>query len=111
MKKKIVSLVIIAVLSLALLAACGPDPQTAIIGTWECRDTSVSHEWICEFTFTNDGRFRDRDGDTGDYRINNNTLTLDFDMDGFGPFDLTMRFSGNTLRLSGDGLNVRLNRR
>jgi len=91
--KKILFIVVITMLGVALLAACTPDPETAIIGSWECRDDSLPHEYLCGLTFSSNGRFTDRDGDEGDWRISGNTITLDYDY--YQPHTLTLNFRGN----------------
>jgi hypothetical protein len=53
--------------------------------------------------FTAGGRFVDNDGDHGDYVINGNTIT--FNWDNFYPMSFTFRVSGN--RLTIDGANPR----
>jgi len=109
MTKKILSIILIAVLGVTVLAACSPDPKTAIIGGWECRDNSQDHDFVCELVFTADGRFTDRDGDSGDWRIFDNMLTLDFD--DYAPLTYSISFSGNNrFTLRGDDLRVILDR-
>jgi len=91
--KKGILLVVLAMLCVALLAACGngdtpeppepatpPSPAELIIGTWECHDTSQPHQWMCSLVFTADGRFTDGDGDDGDFVIDGDTLTFEFDL-------------------------------
>jgi len=109
MTRKFLSIILIAVLSALMLAACSPNPQTAIIGGWECRDNSQPHDYICELVFTNNGRFTDRDGDAGDWRIFDNMLTLDFD--DYAPHTYSISFSGNNrFTLRGDDIRVTLDR-
>ena len=109
MKRKIIALLLIIVLSMALLSACA-DYERAIVDSWECRDTTQDHFWLCEITFTDDGRFVDRDGDTGNWSIDGNTLTLDYD--DFDTWSHSMRFSFGELILSGDDIGrVALHRR
>ena len=71
---------------------------------------TIDHEWMCQFTFTDDGRFSDRDGDDGDWRITENTLTLAYD--DYAPITLAFRLLGTArLNLTGDGIEVMLHRR
>ena len=92
--KKLLFIVLISLLGVTMLAACSPDPETALVGTWECRDDSeYEHDFFCLFTFFSDGRFTDRDGDEGDWRISGNTITLDYDY--YQPHTLTLNFRGN----------------
>lgn len=110
MNRKIISIVLIALLGMALLASCGTDPASTIVGTWECRDTSSPHDWYCNFSFTDDGRFLDGDRDAGNWRLFDNTLTLDFD--DYAAYTLSYSFSGsNRLTITGDELRVILNRK
>ena len=109
--KKLLFIVVIAMLGIAVLAACDPNPETAIIGTWECRDDSeFDHEYFCLFTFYSDGRFTDRDGDSGDWRIFGNTLTIDFD--DYGSLTMALDFRGNNrVVITSDGFTTMLHRR
>jgi len=110
MKKKVL-VVVIAALCLALLGACGgAAPEEAIIGTWECRDATVPHVWLCLLTFDESGRFVDRDGDGGSFSIDGNSLTLQFDEAMFGTHTVNFNISGNRLTLTEDGLRIVLNR-
>ena len=103
--KKGLLFVLFAILIVALLGACGgQDPEEAIVGTWQCQDNSQPHRWVCTFTFSADGRFVDRDGDAGDFVIDGDSLTLDFDE--FPPIELTFRIRSNRLTLTADGLRV-----
>ncbi|MCL2841856.1 MAG: hypothetical protein FWE28_00080 [Oscillospiraceae bacterium] len=109
MKKRIL-LLALALLCVVALGACGgSDPETDIIGTWQCLDNTQPHQWMCTLIFEEGGRFVDRDGDEGDFIIDGDTLTLDFD--GFGPFEVTFRLRGNRLTIeAGDDLGVMLTR-
>ena len=82
--------------------------ENTIYGTWICTDDTVAHQWMCEITFTADGRFVDKDGDQGDFHIDGNTLTLDFDA--FRPITLTFQVRGNQLSITGSGIRVTLER-
>ena len=102
--KKRVLVALLAVLCLLLLVACDEDPETAIIGRWECIDTSVPHEWFCLLIFYEDGRFVDGDGDWGTYRISDNYLRLSFDE--FPAHTFTFRLSRNRLTHTGRNLHI-----
>jgi len=108
MKKKLL-IAVIAILCVALLGACGSNPpEEAIIGTWECQDDTIPHSWMCLFTFDENGRFVDKDGDAGDFRIDGDSLTLAFD--NFDAITVTFEIRSNRLTLTGDGIHVRLTR-
>ena len=108
--KKLLFIVIISLLGAATLAACTPNPETAIVGSWECRDDTYDHEYFCFFTFFSDGRFTDGDEDAGDWRIFGNTLTLDYD--DYIPYTLSIEFRGNNrLIITTDGFTTMLHRR
>jgi len=108
--KKILFIITISLLSAAMLVACNPDPETALIGTWECRDDSeFVHDFFCMFTFNADGRFTDRDGDSGDWRVFGNTLTIDFDE--YGSLTMSIEFRGNNrVVITSDGFTTMLHR-
>jgi len=108
--KKRMYLIVLALLCVISLAACGgSNPETDIIGTWVCLDDSQPHEWVCTLTFEAGGRFIDRDGDAGTFTIDGDTLTLAFDE--FDDFEVTFRLRGNRLTLEeGDDLSVMLTR-
>ena len=110
MKRRLLALVIIAVFDVVMLAACTVDPETAIVGAWECRDDSeYEHDFFCFLSFSEDGRFVDRDGDGGDWRMFSNTLTLDFDE--YAARTFTYEFRGNNLVvITGDEITVPLHR-
>ncbi|MCL2843734.1 MAG: META domain-containing protein [Oscillospiraceae bacterium] len=107
MKKKAL-LVLCALLIMVSLGACA-DPETAIIGTWECLNDSIPHEWMCGLVFDEDGRFVDSDGDRGSFQIARNSLTLEFD--DFEAVTFSYRIRGDQLTLTGDETNVVLTRR
>ena len=109
--KKLLFIVVIAMLGVALLGACDPNPETALVGTWECRDDSeYDHEFFCLFTFNANGRFTDRDGDAGDWRVFGNTLTIDFDE--YGQLTMSIEFRGNNrVIITSDGFTTMLHRR
>ena len=108
MKKRVLSVVLVVV-CLALAVGCaGGDPESAIVGSWECRDTTIPHTWVCNLTFDANGRFVDGDGDWGSYTISGNRITFEFD--DFHPFTATFRISGDRLRLTGDDLRLTLHR-
>ena len=105
--------VVLAVMCAVTLGACGllgggNSPEVAIVGDWQCNDNSQPHIWMCTLSFTADGRFVDRDGDWGDFRISGNLLTLDFD--DFETATVNFRLRGNRLTLTGDGLRIVLQR-
>ena len=118
--KRLIAL-LIALMMVFTLAACGggnggggdtTDPPTPdvhpIVGTWECLDDTQPHLWLCFLVFDEDGRFVDKDGDAGDYIIDGNSLTLEFDA--FLPFDFNFSISGDQLTITGDGIRVVLTR-
>ena len=108
MKRKIVAAAL-AVLCVALLAACAGQPrEAAIIGTWRCLDDSAPHRWVCFLVFDENGRFTDKDGDEGYFSIDGNTLTLDFD--DFPTFTFTFRVSSSQLLITADGVRIMLTR-
>ena len=80
------------------------DLEASIIGTWLCLDETVPHQWICQLTFDENGRFLDKDGDGGTFTIDGNTLTLEFD--DFDPITFSFRFRGDELTLIGMGTVV-----
>lgn len=91
--RKRISIVLLAVICVALLGACASvDPNEAIIGSWECRGGEPHDGW-CNFTFESNGRFYDGDGDAGAYRISGTDLILDYDA--IGSFTFSFSFSGN----------------
>jgi len=109
--KKFLFIVIISLLSVAVLTACDPNPETAIIGSWECRDETYDHIYLCRLTFHSDGRFTDRDGDAGDWRISGNNISLVYD-----DYDIqhtfTLDFRGNNrVIITSDGFTTMLHRR
>jgi len=89
-------------------AHAGVDPETAIVGRWECLDDTFPHGWMCLFIFEENGRFADRDGDGGTFTISGNSLTLEFD--DFYPLTVTFHIRSNQLTLSGEYLHVVLTR-
>jgi len=108
--KKLLFIVIISLLGIVVLGACTPDPQTALVGTWECRDDSQPHMYLCVLTFFSDGRFTDDDGDPGDWRVFGNTLTLDYDE--YITYTFSLDFRGNNrVIITGDELTIMLHRR
>ena len=109
--KKLLFIIVITLLGVAVLAACTPDPQMALVGSWECRDDSeYPHDFYCQFTFNANGRFTDRDGDPGDWRVFGNTLTIDFDE--YGSLTIALEFRGNNrVIITGDGFTTMLHRR
>jgi len=80
----------------------------ALVGTWQCLDTTLPHEWICWLIFNADGTFVDNDGDMGIFIVEGNSLTFAFD--DFHPITLYFDVDGDQLRIFADGLNVILNR-
>ena len=108
MRKKILC-VVLAVMCVALLGACASDPpEVAIVGDWQCRDTTQPHIWMCTLSFTADGRFVDGDGDWGDFRISGDVLTLAFD--DFAPVTVNFQLRGNRLTLTAPDLRIVLQR-
>ena len=73
-------------------------PEQAIIGTWICLDDSVPHQWACELTFDENGRFVDRDGDFGSFTIDGDVLVMEFD--DFLPTELGFHIDGDELTLT-----------
>jgi hypothetical protein len=71
-----------------------------LVGSWECRDDSQPHEWMCNFTFNSQGRFIDRDGDLGYWEIVGGDLVLDFDQ--WETLRFNVSISMNLLTLSDD---------
>ena len=108
MKKRILVALLALLLVLPLVACGGTDPEEALVGRWECQDTTIPHFWACVFVFEANGRFTDRDGDSGDWIIDGNELTFAFDQ--FHPITVTFNLSRNRLTLSGDGIHVVLHR-
>ena len=104
MKRKIIALLLITALGMALLSACA-DFERAIIGSWECRDSTQDHFWFCELTFTDDGKFVDRDRDTGYWSIDGNALTLDYEYYEY-VVTFSMRFSFGELILSHESEDI-----
>ena len=103
--KKGLLFVLFSILLVALLGACGgQSSEEAIVGTWQCQDTSQPHRWMCTFVFDADGRFVDADGDAGDFVIDGDSLTLNFD--DFPSMELTFRIRSNRLTLTGEGIHV-----
>jgi len=86
------------------------DIEAALVGRWECLDTSAPHEWVCLLIFDENGRFIDRDGDEGTFIVSGDTLTLQFDEATFGFFTFNFRMRENQLILTEDGLRIVLNR-
>ena len=82
--------------------------EAAIIGDWQCRDTTQPHIWMCTLSFYADGRFVDGDGDWGYFRISGNSLTLDFD--DFGSVTVDFELRGNRLTLTGPEMRIVLER-
>jgi len=108
MKKRML-LVVLAILLVVPFAACSSDPpEVAIVGVWECQDTTQPHQWMCSLAFDANGRFLDRDGDAGDFIIDGDSLTLEFD--NFGPIAVTFTLRSNRLTLTGPNLHVVLTR-
>ena len=109
MSKKVL-IVVATVLCVALLAACGGGNAAAdsIVGTWECRESGCAHDWFCNLVFDENGRFVDGDGDWGDYIIDGDSLTLEFDH--FFPFTFNFSISGNRLTFTDDGARLTLHR-
>jgi len=107
MKKKVL-LALLIILCIVPLGACA-NPETAIVGTWECLDENILHEWMCLIVFDEHGRFVDRDGDGGSFQITRSSLTLDFD--DFEAVTFSYRIRRNELTLTGDETNVILTRR
>ena len=83
-------------------------PELAIVGRWECQDTSQPHVWMCMLTFYGNGRFADRYGDSGSFSVDGRTLTLH--TDGYVPVTFSFRITGDQLRLTGDGYGITLTR-
>jgi len=107
--KKILVLLLVLTMVLAF-AACGGggDPETDIIGRWECQDDSQPHQWMCVLVFDANGRFIDNDGDEGYFDIDGSSLTLDFD--DWDPLTVSFRLRGDRLTLTGDDIRVILER-
>jgi len=102
--KKILAVVLLVAICAVLFSACGsPDPETAIVGSWRCHNSTIPHEWMCELVFNEDGTFVDRDGDTGTFTVRGNQVTLDFDYFGW-EITLTTHFTnnGNRMRITAD---------
>lgn len=109
--KKRILVLTLALLCVAALGACGgSDPETDILGTWQCLDDSQPHQFLCTLILSEGNRFVDRDGDEGDFIIDGNTLTLVFDNAMFGPFEFTFRLGANRLTLEADGGRMLLTR-
>ena len=103
--KKGLLFVLFAILIVALLGACGgQDAEEAVVGTWQCQDNSQPHAWVCTLVFDADGRFVDADGDAGDFVIDGDTLTLNFDE--FMPEEFTFRIRSNRLTLTNERIHV-----
>jgi len=102
MKKKLL-LILLVMLCVVQLGACA-NPEAAIIGTWECQDDTISHEWMCLLVFDEDGRFVDGDGDGGSFQITRNSLTLEFD--GFEAITFSYSIREDQLTITGDETNV-----
>jgi hypothetical protein len=85
-------------------ASCGD--SNSLVGSWECRDDSSPHEWLCELTFTEDGRFVDWDGDAGSWSTNDGYLM--FDWDEFSVLELSYSLTANVLTLENEDMQVRL---
>ena len=83
--------------------------DAAIVGTWECLDDSVPHEWLCLLTFSANGRFVDGDGDEGRFQTRERTLTLNFD--DFSPISFSYNIIEDQLTLLGDDTRMVLTRR
>ncbi|MCL2828942.1 MAG: hypothetical protein FWD99_09455 [Oscillospiraceae bacterium] len=98
----------LAIVLLVGLAACGNNLDAAIVGSWECLDTSIPHQWMCLLIFDENGRFVDADGDEGSFQTRGDALTLNFDA--FRPITVSYSIRGNQLTLTGDGINVVLTR-
>ena len=116
MKNRVLSLIILSLFCVTMLAACVSDPSEAIVGSWECKDTSQPHDWMCEFSFSANGIFIDYDGDGGNYKISGNELTLEYNH--YEPISVKLRFMGRNrlnLQKSDDNnqleLNINLHRR
>ena len=102
MKKRVVTAALAILLCVALLGACGSTPlEEAIIGRWQCEDTTQPHFFLCTLVFDANGRFSDADGDPGDFTIDGDTLTLEFD-DFFLSIEATAQIRGNRLTISGE---------
>ena len=84
------------------------DANGDIIGDWQCRDATQTHIWMCTLSFSADGRFIDRDGDQGYFRINGNSLTLDFD--DYASVTVNFQLRGDRLTLTGPNLRIVLER-
>ena len=106
--KKRIAFVLLALLLAASFAACTTDPETAIIGTWECQDDTQPHIYWCNLTFEEGGRFFDGDGDWGNFHIFEDTLTLDYDNWGQITFSFSIR--GRLLTIIGDETHIVLTR-
>ena len=112
MKRKLLIALLAILLCATLLTACGNgEPEAAeptIVGAWECLDETIPHFFLCVLVFDANGRFTDKDGDVGTYIIDGDSLTLEYD--GFEPFTFTFSLTANQLTLTGDGVNVVLDR-
>ena len=106
--KKILALLFVLIMILALTACGGGDPETDIIGRWECQDGLQAQGWYRIFTFHANGRFSDADRDEGYFSIDDSSLTLDFD--DFDPITFSFSLHGDQLTITGDGLRVVLDR-
>ncbi|MCL2827440.1 MAG: hypothetical protein FWD99_01735 [Oscillospiraceae bacterium] len=89
------------------------ETNNSIIGTWECYDATVPHEWFCLLIFSEDGRFVDLDGDEGSFIITEDTLDLFFDYfeDPSSRMRFTYSIQGNQLTLSVLDTSITLIRR
>jgi hypothetical protein len=54
------------------------DADSRFVGAWGC-PLPHTHNFLCDISFSEDGRFIDGDGDEGDYTVVGNTVKLSFD--------------------------------
>lgn len=104
--KKIICIVLAALMLAAAAAGCSQ--KVSIVGTWECTDENMPHEWPCYFVFTEEGRFTDRDGDTGYWEKNDGYLLLRWD--NYPPYEMKYTLTPNTLTIESSNTHVRLAR-
>jgi S1-C subfamily serine protease len=80
-------------------------PEQQIVGTWAT--PGGGDRWYHRMTFHGNGRFIDNDGDWGNWRLNGNRITFDFDMSDSITFFYAL--SGSILTFSdNDGNSVQL---
>lgn len=75
-----VSIVLIAIISIAVLATNNSKPEKEIVGSWQLAEVDNSHDYPVQLIFYDNGTFMSEDlEDFGIYLIDDNYITTKYD--------------------------------